>query len=296
MNKTAPQILIAEDNDVSRDMMTGVLQNHGCEVHGATDGGQAIRIIETTDIDMALVDLNMTPMGGFEFVKYLNSKNIKIPVVVITGDESSDMLSQANALGIMRLIQKPIQPERLVQTVERVLKRIQKGGVSLGSRQIDTFSTPKSPDQLMTRAIELAGKNASSGKGGPFGAVVADKDGQVVGEGVNGISSRIDPTAHAEVMAIRNAAEKLGRADLSECSLYCSSEPTMMGRALIISVGIKHVYYGLSHNEIRDLRESENLVRAELANLSENATEYSQKSHDEAFAMFTNSKAIKRVD
>ena len=129
----------------------------------------------------------------------------------------------------------------------------------------------------MQRALDLAERNAQSKKGGPFGAIVSDQDGAILGEGVNGMTSRIDPTAHAEIMAIRQAAEKLERADLSDCILYCSSEPTMMGQALIESVGITQVYYGLTHADINE-------VRPEM-NADKKKATYTQIGHDHAMTM-----------
>jgi guanine deaminase len=82
-------------------------------------------------------------------------------------------------------------------------------------------------DQLMARAIALAGEGVRRGAGGPFGAVVA-RAGDVVGEGFNEVLSSGDPTAHAEVQALRAAARALGTHDLAGCELYASCEPCPM--------------------------------------------------------------------
>lgn len=75
-------------------------------------------------------------------------------------------------------------------------------------------------EELMRRAIELSLRNVAEG-GGPFGAVVA-RGGEIVAEGVNRVTAQCDPTAHAEVAAIRAAARKLGTFDLSGCDIYAS--------------------------------------------------------------------------
>ena len=270
-------ILIAEDNDVSREMMAGILRLQGYRIFGAIDGESAIKVIQDNEIDLALVDISMAPTGGFEFVKYLVVKGLKIPVVIITANDSSDTLMQASALGVSKVIQKPIQPDRLVQTVQRILKR---QGFNPSPMAVTSHDTIFSPDALMQKTIDLAAKNAASKMGGPFAAIVTDAEGKVLGEGVSGKTSRVDPTAHAEVMAIRRAAEKLGQADLSECVIYCSSEPTMMGRALILSTGIQKVYYGLTHDEIGKYKMKE--VRAE--------PEFIQIGHEAALKMFQGTK------
>lgn len=78
----------------------------------------------------------------------------------------------------------------------------------------------------MSRAIELAVKNVDSG-GGPFGSVIVCAD-KIVGEGVNRVTATNDPTAHAEVVAIRNACAKLKTFELSRCEIYTSCEPCPM--------------------------------------------------------------------
>src|SRR5690606_9990367 len=103
--------------------MAGVLRAQGYRVFGAIDGESAIKVVDDRDIDLALVDINMAPKGGFEFVKYLVVKGIHMPVVVITGDEGTHILREASALGVAQVIQKPVEPEKLIQIVHRLLKR-----------------------------------------------------------------------------------------------------------------------------------------------------------------------------
>ncbi len=275
-------ILIAEDNDVSRQMMAGIVESQGYKSIGAIDGNSAIKVVEEHNVDLALVDLNMSPKGGFEFVKYLMINSIDLPVIIVTADNSSDLLMEANNLGVKQILQKPFKPEMLIKMMQRILKQ---QGLNPQPLAVTSHETKYSPEELMQYAVDLADRNAQTKRGGPFGAVVADKEGQILGEGVSGITSRVDPTAHAEVMAIRQAAERLGRSDLIDCTLYCSSEPTMMGKALIISVGIPKVCYGLSHEDIKSIREREEAVREELIGTA-TRTEYRQIGHESAMKMF----------
>ncbi|HEV8046355.1 MAG TPA: nucleoside deaminase, partial [Terriglobales bacterium] len=80
---------------------------------------------------------------------------------------------------------------------------------------------------FMARAIELSLQNVRSGRGGPFGAVVV-KNGAIIGEGTNQVTSTNDPTAHAEVIAIREACKMLGNFSLQGCEIYASCEPCPM--------------------------------------------------------------------
>jgi len=95
----------------------------------------------------------------------------------------------------------------------------------------------------MARAIELSRDNVLSGQGGPFGAVVV-KDGSIVAEGVNRVTSSNDPTAHAEVVAIREACKKLGAFSLKGCEIYTSCEPCPMCLGAIYWAHIGRIYFG----------------------------------------------------
>ncbi|MBI1301286.1 MAG: response regulator [Alphaproteobacteria bacterium] len=289
MNTGSINILIAEDNDLSRQLMSSILKTKGYDIFEAVSGQEAMSLVREHTISLALVDLNMEPVGGFEFVTYLKTNKINIPVIIITADESSDLLVRANEVGVARILQKPVDPDKLLKITEQTLQKYKPRNLSIASQVVDS---KHSPEDLMKRAIEIAKKNAQSGKGGPFGAVVANKDGKILGEGTNGMTSRVDPTAHAEIMAIRKAAEKLGRADLSDCVLYCSSEPTMMGQALIISVSIPEVYFGLSHEDVMDIQFNHD-EHGHHHEHEQSIANYKQLCHNEAAAMFQQWKDAK---
>ncbi len=103
------------------------------------------------------------------------------------------------------------------------------------------------PD-FLRRAITLATENVLSGKGGPFGAVIV-RDGRIVGEGVNAVTATYDPTAHAEVNAIRAACRAMGMFALDGCELYTSCEPCPMCLAASYWARLEVVYYGCSAAE-----------------------------------------------
>ena len=97
-------------------------------------------------------------------------------------------------------------------------------------------------EQFMLRAIELAEANVRAGRGGPFGAVVV-RNGEAIGEGVNEVTSRNDPTAHAEVAAIRAACRRLSHFNLSGCEIYANCEPCPMCLAAIYWARLDRVFY-----------------------------------------------------
>ncbi|MGG1640709.1 nucleoside deaminase [Paenibacillus sp. NRS-1782] len=100
----------------------------------------------------------------------------------------------------------------------------------------------------MTQAIQLAQQNVVSGHGGPFGAIVV-KDGKIIGRGVNEVTSYCDPTAHAEVQAIREACKHLNDFQLNGCVIYTSCEPCPMCIGAIYWARPDAVYYACTKEE-----------------------------------------------
>ena len=98
------------------------------------------------------------------------------------------------------------------------------------------------PESFMRRAIELSRLHMEAGEGGPFGAVVV-KAGQIIGEGWNRVTSSHDPTAHAEVTAIRAACARLGTFELRGCEIYTSCEPCPMCLAAIYWARLDRMYF-----------------------------------------------------
>ncbi|HXJ17141.1 MAG TPA: nucleoside deaminase [Candidatus Polarisedimenticolia bacterium] len=98
-------------------------------------------------------------------------------------------------------------------------------------------------NDFMSRAIELSTENVRTGRGGPFAAVIA-KGGQILAEGVNGVTARNDPTAHAEIVAIRAACRAIGNFDLSGCAIYATGEPCPMCLGAIYWARLARVYFG----------------------------------------------------
>jgi tRNA(Arg) A34 adenosine deaminase TadA len=113
-----------------------------------------------------------------------------------------------------------------------------------GWRKLSIVSAAKNPD-FLRRAIQLATENVVSGKGGPFGAVIV-RDGRIVGEGVNTVTAGCDPTAHAEVNAIRAAARNLNEFSLQGCTLYTSCQPCPMCLSAAYWARVDAIVYGAS--------------------------------------------------
>ena len=97
-------------------------------------------------------------------------------------------------------------------------------------------------ENFINKVIEIARKNVLTGRGGPFAAIIV-KDNNIISLGRNQVTSKNDPTLHAEIDAIRKATKKLNTIDLSSCSLYSSCEPCPMCLSAIYWANIKKVYY-----------------------------------------------------
>ena len=107
-------------------------------------------------------------------------------------------------------------------------------------------------NEFMDEAIKLSEKNLDKNYGGPFGACVV-KDGKIIGKGINQVIKDNDPTAHAEIVAIRNACKSLKSYDLSGCQLYTSCYPCPMCLSAIIWSNIKTVYYANTKEDADDI-------------------------------------------
>lgn len=118
--------------------------------------------------------------------------------------------------------------------------------------------------EFMSRAIELAIENVRSGQGGPFGAVVV-KDGRIISEGVNRVTKLNDPTAHAEVVAIREACRRLGMFELHGCEVYSSCEPCPMCLGAIYWARPARVYFGSSAADASKAGFDDSLIYSEAA-------------------------------
>ena len=116
----------------------------------------------------------------------------------------------------------------------------------------------------MREAIQLAEDGMSAGRGGPFGCVVVRR-GEVVGRGSNRVTSTNDPTAHAEVTAIRDACSRLQTFQLTDCELYTSCEPCPMCLSAIYWARIPTIYYGNTRRDAAAIGFDDDFIYAQVA-------------------------------
>jgi guanine deaminase len=117
--------------------------------------------------------------------------------------------------------------------------------------------------KFLERAIELSRKGMQSGKGGPFGCVIV-KDGNIIGEGYNQVATSNDPTAHAEVVAIRNACKTLKSFQLTDCDVYASCEPCPMCLGAIYWARPRRVIYANTKKDAAAINFDDDFIYDEI--------------------------------
>ncbi len=118
-------------------------------------------------------------------------------------------------------------------------------------------------EELMQKAIDLSIENVENG-GGPFGAVIA-RNGEIIATGVNRVTASNDPTAHAEVSAIRAASAKLGTFDLSGCEIYTSCEPCPMCLGAIYWAHLDKIYFANNKKDAKNIGFDDSFIYDEIA-------------------------------
>lgn len=139
-----------------------------------------------------------------------------------------------------------IPDEAYVEPVDhpQVLKSPSRSGIQTGNPHLSRMTE----EEHMREAIRLSIENVESGKGGPFGCVIV-KDGRIIARGTNEVTSTNDPTAHAEVVAIRRACKELGSFQLDGCEVYCSCEPCPMCLGAIYWARPRAIYFANTKND-----------------------------------------------
>ena len=140
--------------------------------------------------------------------------------------------------------------------------------------------------KFMREAIRLSIQMMRRGQGGPFGAVVVRR-GKIVGRGSNQVTSTNDPTAHAEIVAIRAACKRLKTFQLDDCDLYTSCEPCPMCLSAIYWARLGHVFYGNTRQDAARIAFDDDLIYREVAlPIGKRTLNMKQLLHDEALAAF----------
>tara|TARA_B100000029_G_scaffold248754_1_gene245533 strand:- start:145 stop:609 length:465 start_codon:yes stop_codon:yes gene_type:complete len=140
-------------------------------------------------------------------------------------------------------------------------------------------------NEFMKRAIELSIKNVNKG-GGPFGSVIV-KDNKIIAEGANKVTTTNDPTAHGEIVAIREACKKLNNFSLNGCELYSTCEPCPMCLSAIYWARIDKIYFANTREDAQKIDFDDSLFYSELQkNINERKIPMIQMLREEALKAF----------
>ena len=140
-------------------------------------------------------------------------------------------------------------------------------------------------NEFMNVANELAQENLITNAGGPFGACVV-KDGQIIGKGSNHVLSEKDPTAHAEIMAIREACKNINSYDLSGCELYTTCYPCPMCLSAIIWSNIRKVYFGNTTDDASNIGFRDEVIYDYIKNSNGDILELESMDREETIKAF----------
>lgn len=140
--------------------------------------------------------------------------------------------------------------------------------------------------KFLERAIELSRKGMQGGSGGPFGCIVV-KDGKIIGEGFNKVTSSNDPTAHAEVVAIREACKALNDFQLTGCDIYTSCEPCPMCLGAIYWARPDRVFYANTKDDAAAIEFDDDFIYQEInASMDDRKIPFIHAPHADAIAVF----------
>lgn len=149
----------------------------------------------------------------------------------------------------------------------------------------ETFKISKEDRKFMEMAIRLSEENIDSG-GGPFGAVIV-REGEIIATGANHVVPDNDPTAHAEVVAIRNACRKLGTFQLTGCTIYSSCEPCPMCLSALYWAGVERICYGNTKEDAKAIDFDDSFIYDQLTLPYEDRTiRCDHFMHSEALSAF----------
>lgn len=137
----------------------------------------------------------------------------------------------------------------------------------------------------LNEAIKEAKNGINQNEGGPFGAVIVNQNGEIVGRGNNKVLSLNDPTAHAEIIAIRDACQKMNTYDLAGYKIYTTSEPCPMCLSAIIWSNIIEIYYATDKKQVSTIGFRDDLIYHYFQNKTNNLIKTTQIKNDDCLKL-----------
>lgn len=283
-------ILIVEKDDITRKLLTGILNNKGYATYEAATGDDALAFLRK-DLLLIIVDVENYDAAATGLIYKLRGEFSRIPVIAMTPEDDHDAVSRALGVERLAVMAKPIVPETLLDSIRKSLLQDVETRLAQPAEKSPLPDSPELRAQraaFMRRAIDLSQQKMDENCGGPFGAVIV-KNGKIVGEGWNQVTSTNDPTAHAEMVAIRNATQALGDYQLNGCEIYTSCEPCPMCLSALYWARIDRVFFGNTREDAGRIGFDDDFIYRELAQPDEKRSlPVSMFLRDEARIVFDN--------
>ena len=235
-------ILLLEPNMITRKLIAGILGKNNFQTYEAETGDQAVEALAKSP-NLVILDVKVDNDDHLGFVRKMQKEYAKLPLIALL--ELDNHAEVEGWLGMERLsfIEKPVTPDALIASIETHLAEEAQHRAEAEAGMTETqLEVDAKRKEFMRRAIDLSQVKMDENAGGPFGAVIV-RAGKIIGEGWNCVTSTNDPTAHAEVVAIRAAAKAAGSFSLEGCEIYTSCEPCPMCLAAIYWARLDKIFY-----------------------------------------------------
>ncbi len=292
-------ILVVEPNDITRKLIVGILNNNGYNTYEAVNGTEATTFL-AKPLQLVILNAEEENVENVGFIRKMQMEYSKLPLIAMTeGEEAASVEARLN-LSQVSVMAKPVMPDKLLKNIQghlmqgserKIETEQQKTAERKAASPVPDSNDPKATNDRenhMRKAIDISQEKMDANCGGPFGAVIV-KQGRIIAEGWNEVTSSNDPTAHAEMQAIRKATKALGDYSLSGCEIYTSCEPCPMCLAAIYWARIDRIYYANTREDAEKIGFDDDFIYRELAQPEHKRTLPSRMIlHAEAQIVFAN--------
>lgn len=243
METTKGQVLVVDPSDIMRKLICGILVKSGYTVHDAAQADKGVELLSKRP-DLVILDIDDETSDEVAFLRKMKRDYASTPTIALADDHvREEVQKKIENMPKLSFFAKPVRPDALVAQVEALLSETEQARAAAEAKksgaQIDIEQQRMG---FMRRAIDLSQQKMEENCGGPFGAVIV-RQGKIIGEGWNCVTSTNDPTAHAEMVAIRNATAAIKDFKLEGCDIYTSCEPCPMCLAAIYWARLDKIYY-----------------------------------------------------
>jgi guanine deaminase len=264
-------ILVVENNDITRKLIVGILNNKGYETYEAKSGDEALAFLGK-QLTLMVLDVENDSIDNLGLLHKLKMEHSRLPVIALTDEADHKAVQERIGVPQVSILTKPVMPDKLLNNIQSHLlkgieKKIEKETIPAAKPLAPDVRDPvdkKQQEEFMRRAIDISQEKMDANCGGPFGAVIV-RGGKIVGEGWNEVTSTNDPTAHAEMVAIRNACKTIGNYSLEGCEIYTSCEPCPMCLSAIYWARLDRIYFGNTREDAERIGFDDDFIYREVA-------------------------------